>query len=78
MNSGMISSIMESMHTALFLDRDGVIIENRANYVRSCDDVAFIPAALAALHKAAGGPYKIIVVTNQSAIGRGKIGRAHV
>jgi D-glycero-D-manno-heptose 1,7-bisphosphate phosphatase len=72
-NYGAISSIMKSMDTALFLDRDGVIIENREYYVRSCDDVAFLPAALAALRKAAASPYKIIVVTNQSAIGRGII-----
>ncbi|HET58742.1 MAG TPA: D-glycero-beta-D-manno-heptose 1,7-bisphosphate 7-phosphatase [Chloroflexi bacterium] len=73
MNCGVISSIMESMDTALFLDRDGVIIENRANYVRSCDDVTFLPAALAALRQAAASPYRIIVVTNQSAIDRGII-----
>jgi D-glycero-D-manno-heptose 1,7-bisphosphate phosphatase len=64
---------MEIMEAALFLDRDGVIIENCANYVRSCDDVAFLPAALAALRKAFASPYKIIIVTNQSAIGRGII-----
>jgi D-glycero-D-manno-heptose 1,7-bisphosphate phosphatase len=73
MNSQVISPIMEIMEAALFLDRDGVIIENRENYVRSCGDVAFLPAALAALRKAAASPYKIILVTNQSAIGRGII-----
>ena len=31
---------------ALFLDRDGVIIENRANYVRAWEDVEFFPQAL--------------------------------
>lgn len=56
---------------ALFLDRDGVFIENRANYVRSWDDVAFFPEALAALARIREIPYKIIVVTNQSAVGRG-------
>lgn len=56
---------------ALFLDRDGVFIENRANYVRSWEDVAFFPQALAALACIREIPYKIIVVTNQSAVGRG-------
>ncbi len=56
---------------ALFLDRDGVFIENRANYVRCWDDVAFFPQALAALARIRNVPYKIIVVTNQSAVGRG-------
>ena len=56
---------------ALFLDRDGVFIENRANYVRSWADVEFFPDALAALAQIREIPYKIIVVTNQSAVGRG-------
>jgi D-glycero-D-manno-heptose 1,7-bisphosphate phosphatase len=56
---------------ALFLDRDGVFIENRANYVRSWADVQFFPQALAALTRIREIPHKIIVVTNQSAVGRG-------
>lgn len=58
---------------ALFLDRDGVFIENRANYVRGWEDVQFFPKALAALARIRAVPYKIIVVTNQSAVGRGII-----
>jgi D-glycero-D-manno-heptose 1,7-bisphosphate phosphatase len=61
------------MFPAIFLDRDGVIIENRSDYVHSWEDVAFIPGALAALAKASTSKYKIIIVTNQSAIGRGII-----
>lgn len=61
------------MDSAIFLDRDGVIIENRENYVRSCDDVVLIPAALAALRNAYDSVFKIILVTNQSVIGRGLI-----
>lgn len=64
---------MVAMLPALFLDRDGVIIENRANYVRSWEDVVFFPSALSALQKAAGLPHQIVIVTNQSAIGRGII-----
>lgn len=56
---------------ALFLDRDGVFIENRPSYVRSWTDVEFFPQALAALARIREIPYKIIVVTNQSAVGRG-------
>ena len=58
---------------ALFLDRDGVFIENRANYVLSWEDVEFFPQALEALARIRQVPYKIIVVTNQSAVGRGII-----
>lgn len=62
-----------SMFPAIFLDRDGVIIENRSRYVRSWDDVAIYGQALTALTRLNSSPYKIIVVTNQSAIGRGII-----
>lgn len=61
------------MFPAIFLDRDGVIIENRSNYVRSWDDVAIFGQALTALARINPSPYKIIMVTNQSSIGRGII-----
>jgi D-glycero-D-manno-heptose 1,7-bisphosphate phosphatase len=59
------------MYPALFLDRDGVINENRPNYVRSWQDVMLLPQAMAALVQAAQLPYKIIIVTNQSAVDQG-------
>lgn len=62
-----------STHPALFLDRDGVIIENRANYVRAWSDVEIYPQALRALARIRAVPHKIILVTNQSAVGRGII-----
>jgi len=60
-----------SLHPAIFLDRDGVIIHNRHNYVRSWADVEIYPQALAALAYVYRTPYKVIIVTNQSAVGRG-------
>jgi len=62
----------------LFLDRDGVIIENRANYVRKWTDVSIYPHALRALARLKKSCYKIIVVTNQSAVGRGLVSLAEV
>ncbi len=61
------------MEPAIFLDRDGVIIENRPNYVRTWADVEVYPQALAALRSIRSSPYKIIIVTNQSAVGRGLV-----
>jgi D-glycero-D-manno-heptose 1,7-bisphosphate phosphatase len=58
------------MYPALFLDRDGVIIENCSDYVRHWDDVRFIPQALEALASIRTNSLKIVVVTNQSAVGR--------
>lgn len=64
---------MYSMNKAVFLDRDGVIIENVASYVRSWSDVVVIDGAFDALVRLRRSPYKIILVTNQSAVGRGII-----
>jgi D-glycero-D-manno-heptose 1,7-bisphosphate phosphatase len=61
------------MNAAVFLDRDGVIIQNRENYVRSWKDVEFLPSSLDALILLSQTSYKIIIITNQSAIGRGII-----
>lgn len=64
------SGIIISMLPAIFLDRDGVIIENVPTYVRSWEDVKLIPGALDALAHIRQSPYKILIVTNQSAVGR--------
>lgn len=55
---------------AIFLDRDGVIIENRADYVRCWHDVEIFPQALDALARLRQWPGKIVIVTNQSVVGR--------
>ena len=59
------------MLPAVFLDRDGVIIENRADYILSWNDVQILPGALAALSRLSDTNFKIVIATNQSAIGRG-------
>ena len=61
------------MPAAIFLDRDGVIIENRSTYVRDWGDVEFFPSAVKALAKYSSSPYRFVLVTNQSAVGRGII-----
>ncbi len=59
------------MLPGIFLDRDGVIIEHRPGYVLSWSDVVFYPQALAALARLRVRMFKIAIITNQSAIGRG-------
>lgn len=54
------------------MDRDGVIIENCPNYVLHWSDVKFLPQSLEAL-RIINPAIKIIIITNQSAIGRGLI-----
>lgn len=61
------------MQPALFIDRDGVIIENRSDYVRNWADVSIYPQSIEALRKISTSEYKVIIITNQSAIGRGII-----
>lgn len=59
------------MNPAIFLDRDGVIIENVDTYIRSWSDVHIYPKSLDALVKAGKTNFKIVIITNQSAVGRG-------
>ena len=69
----MVECIIFFMFPAIFLDRDGVIIENRSNYVRRWEDVAIYGQALTALSEINSSAYKVFMVTNQSAVGRGII-----
>lgn len=57
------------MNKAIFLDRDGVINIDR-NYVYKVEDFEFIPRAIGALKMLSKTDYKIIIITNQSGIGR--------
>jgi len=56
---------------AVFLDRDGVINENRDDYVKTWEEVVFLPGVIDALARLACTPFHIVIVTNQSPIGRG-------
>ncbi len=56
---------------AIFLDRDGVIIENRADYILSWDDVEVFDFSVQALANCADSEYLFVIVTNQSPVGRG-------
>ena len=55
---------------AIFLDRDGVIIEDR-NYAYKSSDIQILPRAIQAL-KAIPSEYLKIIISNQSGIARGK------
>ncbi len=58
------------MSRAIFLDRDGTIIEER-NYLSRVEDVVLIPGAGAALRRLQQAGFKLFIVSNQSGVGRG-------
>src|SRR5215470_14039695 len=60
---------------ALFLDRDGAIVEDR-DYLRRVDDIVVIPRAAEVIAAANEQSVPVIIVTNQSGIGRGHYGWA--
>ncbi len=58
---------------AVFLDRDGVICENRPDHVKSWDEFQFLPGAKNSLAALSRLGLAVVVVTNQAVIGRGQI-----
>lgn len=60
------------MEKAFFLDRDGTINIDRV-YINDPRLVELIPGAARAIRRAREAGYKIVVVTNQSGVGRGII-----
>ncbi|MBK8163337.1 MAG: HAD family hydrolase [Gammaproteobacteria bacterium] len=55
---------------ALILDRDGVVNIDR-DYVHKIEDFEFVDGLFELCRMAAGQGYRIIIITNQSGIGRG-------
>jgi D-glycero-D-manno-heptose 1,7-bisphosphate phosphatase len=61
---------LQKTTAAVFLDRDGVLIEDRG-YVSRVEDVVIFPWTARSLRMLYDSGYKLFVVTNQSGIGRG-------
>ena len=61
---------MTRIPDAVMLDRDGTVMED-AHYIKSPDQVRLIPGAAAAVKRINDAKIPVIVITNQSGIGRG-------
>jgi D-glycero-D-manno-heptose 1,7-bisphosphate phosphatase len=60
------------VNRALFLDRDGTVIED-CGYLSDPDRIRILPGAADALATLASEGWKLIIVSNQSGVGRGII-----
>ncbi|MFH1386439.1 MAG: D-glycero-beta-D-manno-heptose 1,7-bisphosphate 7-phosphatase [bacterium] len=58
------------MQAAVFLDRDGTIIED-TGYIKSPKEIKFIPGAIEAIKQLQLAGYKIIIISNQAGVARG-------
>lgn len=56
---------------AIFLDRDGVITKERKDYVKSVEEMEIILGVADALAQLKPLNFKIVIISNQSAINRG-------
>ena len=65
------------MTRAIFLDRDGTIIEDR-DYLHKPEQIVIFPGAPGALRRLQDAGFTLIMVTNQSGVGRGYFSMADV
>src|SRR3989441_8762934 len=61
----------DTVSAAVFLDRDGVINRRRPDHVKSWEEFEFLPGVLEALAALRSMDTRVIVITNQSVVGRG-------
>jgi D-glycero-D-manno-heptose 1,7-bisphosphate phosphatase len=58
------------MNRAVFLDRDGTLIEDK-DYLHRPEEVVIFPGAVSALKRLQDAGFKLFLITNQSGVGRG-------
>ncbi|MGM0452964.1 MAG: D-glycero-beta-D-manno-heptose 1,7-bisphosphate 7-phosphatase [Thermodesulfobacteriota bacterium] len=58
------------LERVVFLDRDGVINRDSPDYIKSWDEFAFLPGSRAAIAQLTTDGHPVILITNQSIIGR--------
>ncbi|MBI5078496.1 HAD family hydrolase, partial [Candidatus Saganbacteria bacterium] len=63
---------ISEMNKAVFLDRDGTIIED-VGYLHSPAQIQFIPGSIEAIKTLNKAGYKVIVISNQAGVARGMV-----
>lgn len=56
---------------AIFLDRDGVIIQEPPHYIYRPDQLKFIPGSIEAMKLLNKNDFKVVIVTNQAGVAKG-------
>jgi D-glycero-D-manno-heptose 1,7-bisphosphate phosphatase len=69
--------LKSELKPAVFLDRDGTLIEDR-DYLSRPEDVTIFPGAAPALRKLRDAGFLLFIVSNQSGVGRGYFSLAEV
>jgi histidinol-phosphate phosphatase family protein len=64
---------MGLLKKVVFLDRDGTVNRDSADYIKSRSEFEFLPGSVAAIRKLTAGGFTIFIITNQSALARGYI-----
>lgn len=59
--------------STIFLDRDGVINENQADYVKGWHEFRFLAGSREAIASLTRAGHRIVVCTNQAGVARGRI-----
>jgi histidinol-phosphate phosphatase family protein len=59
----------------VFVDRDGVLMRDRPDYVKDWSEVEIVPGSLEALGRLRSAGARVFVATNQSIVGRGIVSR---
>lgn len=70
--------IKKERRIAVFLDRDGVINENRQDYVKTWEELVFLPGSMEALRRLSESAFLVVIISNQSAINRGLVSKEMV
>jgi D-glycero-D-manno-heptose 1,7-bisphosphate phosphatase len=60
----------------VFLDRDGVVNRDSDQYIKHWAEFEFLPGSLEALARLTAAGLQLVVITNQSAVGRGLVSLA--